>query len=58
VAATPAGAAANGGGASTARGFLPLAAPAPGYYALQVVASEDQGKSVAASQWIDFEIVP
>ena len=49
---------ANDGGAATARGVIPLSTLAPGYYVLQVVASEDQGKSVAASQWIDFEIVP
>jgi hypothetical protein len=58
VSAAPAEVVANDGGTATARGVIPLSALTPGYYVLQVVASEDQGKSVAASQWIDFEIVP
>ena len=58
VSAAPAEVVANDGGTATARGLITLATLAPGYYVLQVVASEDQGKSVAASQWIDFEIVP
>ena len=58
VSAVPAEVVANDGGTATARGVIPLSALTPGYYVLQVVASEDQGKSVAASQWIDFEIVP
>jgi hypothetical protein len=37
---------------------LPRSSLAPGYYSLQVVASEDLGKDMAASQWTDFEIVP
>ena len=48
----------NGDGTSTAKGVVPLATLAPGYYSLQVVASEDLGKDMAASQWTDFEIVP
>jgi VWFA-related protein len=49
---------ANSDGTSTARGGLPLATLAPGLYALQVVATADLGKNVAASGWTDFEIVP
>jgi VWFA-related protein len=48
----------NGDGTSTARGVIPLATLAPGYYVLQVVASGGLAKDVAASQWTDFEIVP
>ena len=48
----------NGDGTSTAKGVMPLATLAPGYYSLQVVASGELGKDVAASQWTDFEIVP
>jgi len=51
---------ANGDGTSTLRGVMPLSTLAPGYYLLNVQASAqgDQGKSTAASQWTDFEIVP
>jgi hypothetical protein len=48
----------NGDGTSTTKGVIPLATLAPGYYVLQVVASAESGKDVAASQWTDFEIVP
>ena len=58
VLAAPVEVSANGDGTSTAKGVLPLATLAPGYYSLQVVASGDQGKDVAPSQWTDFEIVP
>src|ERR1019366_1598593 len=58
VLAGPAEVSANGDGTSTAKGVLPLATLAPGYYSIQVVASGELGKDVAASQWTDFEIVP
>jgi VWFA-related protein len=58
VLAAPAEVSANGDGTSTAKGVMPLASLAPGCYSLQVVANEDVGKAVAASQWTDFEIVP
>jgi VWFA-related protein len=47
----------NGDGTKTARGMVRLSGMAPGFYVLQVVASEDSKKDVAPSPWIDFEIV-